>query len=155
MKYFRDNGCFTSEGAKKFGFKRGNQLGKNTAGEKHGNWKGGVRYRGPEGKKYRWIRVGVRKYVIEQRYVMEKHLGRKLRDDEVVHHKDKDTLNNDITNLVVVKKNKHKALHKGSYKYPDFTCKCGSKKHFAKKMCHRCYNREYARKRYGYKRRFV
>lgn len=33
------------------------------------------------------------------RYVMEKHLGRELLDTEVVHHKDNNKLNNDISNL--------------------------------------------------------
>jgi len=38
-------------------------------------------------------------YVYRHIIVMEKHLGRYLRKGEVVHHKDENTLNNDISNL--------------------------------------------------------
>lgn len=39
------------------------------------------------------------------RVVMEEALGRKLRSDEVVHHKDGDTLNNKLENLEVIQGN--------------------------------------------------
>lgn len=38
-------------------------------------------------------------YVLEHRLIMEKHLGRYLSPEEVVHHKDKNPSNNDIDNL--------------------------------------------------------
>jgi hypothetical protein len=40
-----------------------------------------------------------RGYVSEHRLVMEKKIGRRLRDGEVVHHVDGDTANNDPSNL--------------------------------------------------------
>ena len=39
------------------------------------------------------------KYILEHRYVMEQHIGRYLKPEEVVHHIDKDPSNNDISNL--------------------------------------------------------
>ena len=38
-------------------------------------------------------------YVLEHRYVMARHLGRPLRDDETVHHKDGDRQHNKLANL--------------------------------------------------------
>lgn len=49
--------------------------------------------------------------VYEHRYVMSVHLGRWLRSDEVVHHKDKDRTNNDINNLELTNARDHARLH--------------------------------------------
>jgi hypothetical protein len=50
------------------------------------------------------------------RQVAEKILGRKLLENEVVHHIDKNPANNSLSNLVVLDKDDHKALHKGGFK---------------------------------------
>lgn len=50
-------------------------------------------------------------YVREHILVMEKHLGRYLTYDEVVHHIDRNKLNNDISNLQLMTKYEHKRLH--------------------------------------------
>jgi len=42
------------------------------------------------------------------RHVMEAHLGRPLESNEHVYHLDGDPRNNDIANLVVIKKNSYK-----------------------------------------------
>jgi hypothetical protein len=42
---------------------------------------------------------------------MEKHLGRKLKHTEAVHHKDGNIKNNDIDNLTVMPMPKHSQLH--------------------------------------------
>ena len=52
-------------------------------------------------------------YVREHILVMEKHLGRYLTDNEVVHHIDRNKLNNDIGNLQLMTKYEHKRLHSG------------------------------------------
>ena len=46
------------------------------------------------------------------RAVMEEKLGRRLTPDEVVHHKDGNKLNNDISNLEVMSRGDHSRLHR-------------------------------------------
>jgi len=50
-------------------------------------------------------------YYYEHDSVAEKSLGRKLRDDEVVHHLDLDRANNHPGNLLVLTKGAHSRLH--------------------------------------------
>lgn len=50
-------------------------------------------------------------YIFEHRLVMSNYLGRPLRDDEIVHHKDGNKLNNDISNLEITTRSAHTALH--------------------------------------------
>lgn len=58
---------------------------------------------------------GVRKY--QHRDIMEKHIGRSLEEDELVHHINHDRKDNRIENLQLVKKSEHSKIHapKGSY----------------------------------------
>ena len=51
-------------------------------------------------------------YKGEHRLVMEKYLGRPLRSDEIVHHKDGNKQNNDISNLEVVTRAEHINIHR-------------------------------------------
>lgn len=50
--------------------------------------------------------------VLEHRKVVSDFLGRPLRADEEVHHKDRNKLNNDISNLELTTKAAHTSLHK-------------------------------------------
>ena len=50
-------------------------------------------------------------YVLRYRYIMEKKLGRFLKSNECVHHKDGDVLNDSIENLVLLDRGEHTALH--------------------------------------------
>lgn len=77
------------------------------AGENNPAWKGGRRQR-CDG--YWMVRVdGVER--LEHRVVMERHLGRLLRDDEIVHHRDGDKSHNDPSNLEVMSQSDHVRHH--------------------------------------------
>lgn len=56
------------------------------------------------------------------RYLMEIELGRSLEADEDVHHIDGNSLNNDISNLEVIKHGEHQRMH--STKYVDKIAIC-------------------------------
>lgn len=56
------------------------------------------------------------------RYLMEKKLGRKLYDEEQVHHKDGNPLNNDLSNLEIKLFRDHQRQH--ATKYVDLVVKC-------------------------------
>jgi hypothetical protein len=45
------------------------------------------------------------------RWVVEQFIGRKLTSDEVVHHKDGNIFNNDISNLEILTLQNHTSLH--------------------------------------------
>lgn len=50
-------------------------------------------------------------YILEHRLVMERHIGRRIRPDEVVHHKNHDRADNRIENLELLTFKEHAALH--------------------------------------------
>ena len=44
--------------------------------------------------------------------IMEEHIGRKLKNNEVIHHIDGDKRNNEISNLLLTTRNEHAKIHK-------------------------------------------
>jgi len=52
----------------------------------------------------------------EHRYVMDKHLGRRLNSKKLVHHVDEDKTNNKIENLMVMSAKEHNAHHRKNKK---------------------------------------
>ena len=78
------------------------------------NWKGG-RHKASNGyieiKVDGYPRLNKRGYVYEHQYVAEKKIGRPLRENEVVHHIDRDKTNNHPDNLMVLTKEEHSKLH--------------------------------------------
>jgi hypothetical protein len=110
--------------------------------ENHPNWTGG---RGTE-KSTGYIRVstGRNKRNREHRVKMESHVGRLLRSDEEVHHKNLDKTDNRIENLEILTKPEHARLHQsGRPPAPLIVCRrCGrTRKHGAKGLCRSCYTR--------------
>jgi len=58
------------------------------------------------------------------RKIMAIHLGRKLSIFEIIHHKDKNTNNNNIKNLEITTREKHTSFHHaGSKKNYPKNCK--------------------------------
>lgn len=60
--------------------------------------------------KYKTINIEG-KQIRLHRYLMEQKLERKLMSDEIVHHKDGNMFNNDITNLEIVSRSEHSKKH--------------------------------------------
>lgn len=82
---------------------------KTVLGEEHQNWRDARWSSGETG--YVCLTVPGRGRVYEHRYVMEQHLGRRLRRDEHVHHIDGDKTNNALSNLRLLTEAEHKSLH--------------------------------------------
>jgi hypothetical protein len=83
-------------------------------GAEHPAWKGGVHFTEGYLRTYHpehpWPRKGG--YIREHIRVMELHLGRRLRPNELVHHKDHNKLNNDLANLELLERGAHSRLHR-------------------------------------------
>jgi hypothetical protein len=97
------------------------------------NKRGWLHHRG-----YRWISVDG-KDVQEHRWLMEQHLGRKLRSDEAIHHKNHDKADNRLENLEVVDHAAHTSHHRTKRR----PCRvCGrDDKHQAQGLCGKHYQR--------------
>lgn len=70
---------------------------------------------------YIMLRNGTGERIFEHRFVMEQHLGRKLRDDEFVHHKNRIKDDNRLDNLEVLSHAEHMAEHAHDH-WMDIVC---------------------------------
>lgn len=80
---------------------------KHQSRENNPSWKRG--YTLNNGYKMIWVDG---KKVYEHRYVMEQHIGRKLKRGEEIHHIDKNRMNNSIENLMLLSIEEHKKFHR-------------------------------------------
>lgn len=69
----------------------------------------GTSYVRPDG--YRAVKVGIRRYQLEHRLVVEAAIRRPLREDEEVHHRNGDKLDNRLENLEVLSPTAHQERH--------------------------------------------
>lgn len=70
-------------------------------------------------------------YVREHRLIMEKIIGRYLKPEEIIHHRDKNKLNNDSENLEIISK----SLHPGKHPQRKKICVICSKPQVARGYC--------------------
>ena len=77
-------------------------------------WNAGTSTGWTDKRGYRWVYVtenGKRRSRREHRVIVEKNIGRRLEPWEVVHHKDGNPSNNEISNLEVIEFGSHTAEH--------------------------------------------
>jgi hypothetical protein len=89
-------------------------------------------------EKYKAIKINGKK-IDEHRLVLEKYLGRKLTNEEIVHHIDGDKSDNSISNLMLFPNKKaHAKFH---FRNGDLKISAGKNKRKlenGKLKCHRC-----------------
>ena len=76
------------------------------SGQNHYKWVGLERIHNG----YIFIWNGKRR-VKKSRYKIEKKFGRKLDKNEIIHHKDKNKLNDKLSNLAVISRGEHNKIH--------------------------------------------
>jgi hypothetical protein len=88
------------------------KMSESQSGPNHHRWKGGS-YISDKGYKMAYDSSVPKRYVYEHRQIMEKHLGRKLTKNEIVHHINENRLDNRIENLeLLTNKKMHMDKHK-------------------------------------------
>ena len=98
--------------------------------ENHSNYKGGIK---KITKDYLGIlrphhKFAIQRYVLLHRYRMELMLGRYLTEEEVVHHIDGDTFNNEESNLMLFANHSEHMTYERTKDMSGRSCKvCGSK----------------------------
>ena len=113
---------YRTDGFPKYYVQGHNERGKkhsyivNKIGKEHYNWKGGQRINSTGYVVIRSVghprAISHGHYVSEHTLIMEKKIGRYLKDDEVVHHINHNKQDNRIENLQLMTKAEHTRLHR-------------------------------------------
>lgn len=118
------------------------------SGKNHSCWKGGRIYNG-----YGYIIIHYPEhphshngYVKEHRLIMEKHIGRYLRPNELVHHINGIKDDNRISNLKIVSNAEHMRIHASIDTWSRLHDKCKEchtteRSHNAFGLCWKCYKK--------------
>lgn len=117
-------------------------------GKEHGSWKGGIV---KHEKGYTLIRKPNHPfckgngYIFEHRWVVEQHIGRYLKVNEIIHHINGIKNDNRLENLVITNNTEH--CHKYDAHHPGVNRICDipqcKKKHFGRGYCEQHYWTEY------------
>ena len=113
---------------------------------RYGNPNGGSRFNYGKG----WINEAGYRIVNrtrEHRLIVEKHIGRKLKKNEIIHHKNANRLDNRIENLQITTQEIHGYYMSGKRKHYKCTFDDCVKKHKANGLCDTHYMRVYRNKR--------
>lgn len=112
-------------------------------GPAQGRWKGGR-----EINTHGYVRINTQdgQHSLEHRLIMEHHLGRSLRSDEIVHHINGDKTDNRIENLELHTRASHRLVHTTNGRWATNYDKCvicgrTDSEHKSKGQCGRCYIR--------------
>jgi hypothetical protein len=113
-------------------------------GPKNGTWRGGRTL----SNGYVIVRQSDGGRVPEHRLVMQQHLGRPLRPDEIVHHINGDKVDNRIENLELTDRREHVGKHglngRWSRKHDRcITCGGTESRHSGNGECNLCYMKRY------------
>lgn len=106
------------------------------------NWKGGYI---SKSNGYKYIKING-KQIEEHRLVMMRHLKRKLKKDEVVHHINGNKLDNRIENLQLLSNSAHSTMHGKLKGYKGECSICGKRKHYSRGLCYNCYMKMFRKK---------
>lgn len=89
------------------------------------------------------VRTEKKDYIYKlHKLILEYKLGRKLKPNEVSHHKNENKQDNRLENLEVKNKSKHQREHRikiGKKSIKRICPICKGKKNYTRKMCQKCY----------------